>query len=97
MVYYMDNSLVWKFLDIYFRDNPDFKVKHHLDSYNNFISEGIAQILNEKNPIRFFKEPGHYTVKQEEDNFKEDDYRYECELYLGGLEGNRASFGYIKC
>ena len=58
----MDNESTWKFIDMYFRDNPRFKVKHHLDSYNSFIRKGISQILHEKNPIRFFKEPGKYKV-----------------------------------
>ena len=71
----MDNPSTWKFIDMYFRDNPRFKVRHHLDSYNNFIQEGIAQILHEKNPIRFFKEPGKYKVVTDDSNdFHEDDY-----------------------
>ena len=34
-VYYMDIS--WKTIQTYFRDNPEFMVKHHLQSYNLFF------------------------------------------------------------
>ena len=90
----MDNPATWKFIDMYFRDNPRFKVRHHLDSYNNFIQEGIAQILHEKNPIRFFKEPGKYkVVTDDSSDFHEDDYKYECEIYLGGENGKQLYIG----
>ena len=63
----MDNPDTWKFIDMYFRDNPRFKVTHHIDSYDNFMQEGISQIFNEKNPIRFFKGPGKYRVIEGDD------------------------------
>ena len=91
----MDNPDTWKFIDMYFRDNPRFKVTHHIDSYDNFMQEGISQIFNEKNPIRFFKGPGKYRVIEGDDvqNYHEDDYQYECEIYLGGENGEQIYVG----
>ena len=91
----MDNPDTWKFIDMYFRDNPRFKVTHHIDSYDNFMQEGLSQIFNEKNPIRFFKGPGKYRVIEGDDvqNYHEDDYQYECEIYLGGENGEQIYVG----
>ena len=44
-------QLSWKIIDKYCKDNPDFLVQHHLDSYNDFFKNGIPRIFKEKNPI----------------------------------------------
>ena len=77
------NQIIWKIIDSYFKSNPDFAVKHHLNSYNDFISKDIPQILKERNPIRIIKEMDE-DVK---------DYKYKMELYIGGKEGNKLYFG----
>ena len=38
----------WKLIDKYFQDNPYNLVAHHLDSYNDFFSNGIFKIFREK-------------------------------------------------
>ena len=50
-----DNDISWKLLNTYFKGNPDFLTRHHLDSYNDFFENGLSQILKEKNPIHFYK------------------------------------------
>ena len=76
-------DIVWKIIDTYFKDNPDFSVKHHLNSYNSFILNGIPQILRERNPIRMIKE---YTEDVK-------DYRYKMNLYIGGKDGKKIYYG----
>ena len=49
MVYYMNPSISWEIIDKMFKHNPNFIVKHHIDSYNNFFSNGIQEILKENN------------------------------------------------
>ena len=44
------NETIWKILDIYFRDNPQGLIRHHIDSYNDFVENGISQIFRETNP-----------------------------------------------
>ena len=77
------SEIVWNIIKSYFRDNEDFAVKHHISSYNNFIINGIPQILKESNPLRIIK------------NLDEDvkDYRYKMELYIGGRDGELIYFG----
>ena len=35
----------WNVIDSYFRDMKDYMVKHHLDSYNDFISLNYQNYL----------------------------------------------------
>jgi DNA-directed RNA polymerase II subunit RPB2 len=79
----MDEPDIWKMLDTYFKDAPDSLVSHNLESYNEFFKTGIYQIFKEKNPIRL------------ESNYDKstDDYKNKCEIYLGGRDGTKISFG----
>ena len=79
----MENSAVWKIIDKHFQDNPQSLVRHHIDSYNDFLKTGIFQIVKEKNPIAL-------NTRFDADI---DDYRSQCKLYMGGKEGNRIYFG----
>ncbi len=73
----------WKIINTYFKDNPDFLVKHHLNSYNKFITIDIPQILKQKNPIKILKEQDPKTSK----------FKLRGELYIGGKEGNKIFYG----
>ena len=49
---------VWYLIDTYFRDNPYFKSKHQLDSYNELIyseTNGIRYIIKRENPLSIYK------------------------------------------
>ena len=37
----------WKLIDKYFTDNPTSLVDHHLESYNDFMNNGIQRIFTE--------------------------------------------------
>ena len=78
----MDESTIWTMLDRYFKEAPDSLVCHNLDSYNDFFKNGIYQIFKEKNPVRL------------ESNYDEkiDDYRNKCEIYCGGINGDKIYF-----
>ena len=75
----MNASIAWETIDRMFKDNPNFIVKHHIESYNNFFSKGIKEIFKDRNPIHFFKELDKDTQQ----------YKYECEIYLGGVDSDR--------
>ena len=77
------SDISWKTIDKFFVDNPDIIVKHHIDSYNMFFSKGIQEIFRDRNPIRFFKELDKETQL----------YKYECELYLGGINSDKIYYG----
>jgi DNA-directed RNA polymerase II subunit RPB2 len=78
------NDFSWKLLDIYFKENPDYLVAHHLESYNQFFKTGLQQIFHDNNPIRFITRDNDVS-KNEKQN--------ECYLYLGGKEGNKIYYG----
>ena len=59
------NTISWKFLDLYFKENPSFLINHHLDSYNDFFNNGLPQLLKEMNPIHFFKKQEKITIDKE--------------------------------
>ncbi len=60
-----NDSIPWKLLNLYFKDNPNFLVNHHLESYNEFFKNGLPQLFKEKNPIHFFKEQKKITIDKE--------------------------------
>ena len=74
----------WKLIDKYFKDNPNNLVAHHLESYNDFLKNGIRRIFRENNPIRFI---------EREDESNESGNRNECLLYLGGKDGTKIYYG----
>ena len=76
------DQLSWKIIDKYFTDNPNYLVSHHLESYNEFFTNGIHRIFRENNPIRF--------IEREEEK---GGNRNECLLYLGGKDGSKIYFG----
>uniref|UniRef100_A0A6C0KY36 DNA-directed RNA polymerase n=1 Tax=viral metagenome TaxID=1070528 RepID=A0A6C0KY36_9ZZZZ len=78
-------SISWKLIDTYFKDNPYNLVAHHLESYNDFFSSGINQIFKVNNPIRY--------IDREEDDKSNKNTRKQMLLYLGGKNGDKIYFG----
>lgn len=79
----MDNATIWKIIDSHFRDNPQSLVRHHIDSYNDFYKTSIYNLFKEKNPIRLYSRL----------NPKTNEYMSQCNLYMGGKNGDRIYFG----
>lgn len=79
----MDSEIPWKIINKYFEDNPNILVSHNLGSYNDFMSNGIKKIIQERNPI----------VLQKEQDPKTNEFKYRCELYIGGKNGDRLYYG----
>ena len=79
----MDDEIVWKIIDKFFKDNPLHLSSHHLDSYNSFFNVGIKQIIREKNPIHIMKEPNENTGM----------FEMRCEIFIGGRNADKIYFG----
>ena len=77
------DSIAQPIIDKMFKDNPNIFVDHHLTSYNNFINNDLKRIMKENNPIRIMKE--------QDDKTKE--FKFRCNLYLGGKSGERVYYG----
>lgn len=83
----MMENISWKLIDKYFKDNPSNLVAHHLESYDDFFSNGgINRIFKENNPIRFIQ-------KDEKDTELTEGQHNQCLLYLGGKNGDKIYFG----
>jgi len=78
----LKSLLSWKIIDKYFNENPNCLVAHHLESYNDFFTNGIHNIFFENNPIRFIERDDNTTGKFN-----------ECLLYLGGKDGKSIYYG----
>ena len=78
-----NETIVWPIIDKYFNDNPDFLVRHHLDSYNDFFNKGLKRLFKETNPIRI--------MTQQDEETK--DFKLQCNLFLGGKEGDKLYYG----
>lgn len=79
----MDDSALWKIIQSHFEENPQFLVSHHVESYDDFFQNGIFTLFKEKNPITLYS-------KYDESI---QDYRYKCNLYMGGKDGTKIYFG----
>ena len=58
-----EEMLSWNVIDHYFKDNPNVLVRHHLESYNDFLNNGIARIVKDRNPIILEKDENKETGK----------------------------------
>jgi DNA-directed RNA polymerase II subunit RPB2 len=79
----LNETIPWNIIDKLFNDNPNLLVAHHIDSYNEFMTNGIRQIFKEHNPIVFQKEKDQKT----------DTFRNVSRFYLGGKNGDKIYYG----
>lgn len=79
----LNETIPWNIIDKLFHDNPNLLVAHQIDSYNEFMLNGIRQIFKEHNPIVFQKEKDEKT----------DTFRNVSRFYLGGKKGDKIYYG----
>ena len=71
----------WDVINCYFRDTDNYLVKHHIDSYNNFILYKIPRMFS-------FNNLGKQIVYREDKNFDTNGITYETHIYWGGKNHN---------
>ena len=76
-------SSIWKILDVYFKDNPNALVRHHIDSYDDFYKNGLPQLFKEMNPLK---------IELDFDEEKMEN-RTKCYLYFGGKDASKIYYG----
>lgn len=74
----------FKIISKFFKENPNFLVDHHLESYNRFVNHDIHQLIKQNNPISFNK-----NLMKVDD---EDIANHSCDIYIGGKEGDLIRF-----
>ena len=72
----------WDVINSYFKDTPNPLVRHHIDSYNDFIQNKIPLIFQNltKNPPFILIDANDNTIT------------YEIKIYYGGKNSNKYSF-----
>ena len=73
MNYFSDT---WLVLDEYFKSNKYFLTKHHIESYDDFISHKIINTVKVLNP---------FVILKNQDNGK---IQHQIEVFVGGLDGS---------
>jgi len=70
----------WKRIEAHYRDQPNFWVQPHIDSYNDFLDEGIATQIRASNPILL-------SSRFDDTEGEGGKHLSECRLYIGGKDG----------
>jgi len=73
-------------IDKYFKTFSYPFTHHHINSFDQFISNDIPAIIKSENPILILQEPiGTHN--------KKDIYAYQIEVFIGGIDGDRFYIG----
>lgn len=78
-----------KILNSYFQTFDYPFVRHHIDSYDNFIAQDLPAIVKANNPFLLLKQLIPGTAGGAGGN----KYMYRVEVFIGGLEGNELEIG----
>jgi DNA-directed RNA polymerase II subunit RPB2 len=71
------SKIDWNVINTYFNSFKYYITKHHLDSYNNFISSTIPSIIKNLNPMKTLKTDTEKRLK------------HEIKTYIGGKNGDQ--------
>ena len=76
-----DNAkqLAKEILNTYFKTHSYPFTSHHINSYDQFLSDALPSIIKARNPILLFKDLIGDKPKPL--------YKYKVEIYMGGIEG----------
>ena len=80
---FIEDDAIWKLIDIYFRDNPQCLVKHHIESYDDFLDYDLSQIFKETNPLKLDLDYNENTKS----------FQSSARIYFGGKDGKKIHFG----
>jgi DNA-directed RNA polymerase II subunit RPB2 len=76
-------DLAEQLLRTYYRTQDYPFTRHHIESYDQFVSQDLPAILKAENPLTLLEEPIGSTGV----------YALKAEIFLGGLEGTQISIG----
>ena len=79
----ISDEIIWKMIDVYFRDNPQGLVRHHIDSYNDFLDYDLSSIFKETNPLKLDLE---YDAKK-------NIFLSSAKIFFAGTTGKRVFYG----
>ena len=80
----LNDNNIWDIIYSYFAISLKYYLtNHHLDSFNDFITNKKSQTFTENNPQTIFLERNQETKN----------YKYELEIYYGGFDGDKINIG----
>lgn len=77
-------DLAQKILRTYYRTQDYPFTRHHIESYDQFLSQDLSAILKAENPMTLLQDPLPGTSGV---------YGLKAEIFIGGLEGSRIYIG----
>ena len=70
-------KISWEIFEKYLISDPYITTRHHLNSYDEFLSKKIIATVKRNNPLTIVKEYNKVIEK----------FIYSIEVYIGGLTG----------
>jgi DNA-directed RNA polymerase II subunit RPB2 len=72
-----------RLLKVFFKTQDYPYTRHHIDSYDHFVSQDLPAIIKDTNPLLLLQGPIGDT----------EFYAYKAEIFVGGMEGDRLYIG----
>ena len=80
--------LATELIHTFFTSQSNPLVRHHIDSYDQFLKNDIQSILKANNPLLIYKNPK--DISGEVGTSK---YKYKTEIFFGGLDSDQIFVG----
>jgi len=77
-------DLAKRIIDRYFKTNQYPYTRHHIESFDQFLSTDLINIVKSNNPILILKD----RISP-----KSNEYRYKIEIFIGGATGDELEIG----
>jgi len=81
-------ALSEQLLKLYFKTNDYPYTRHHIESYDQFLSQDLEAIIHSHNPILLLNDNRDVGEVS-----KSKYYKYKAEIFIGGLKGDRLYIG----
>ncbi|NBO70314.1 MAG: hypothetical protein EBU66_08575, partial [Bacteroidetes bacterium] len=81
-------ALSEQLLKLYFKTNDYPYTRHHIESFDQFLSQDLAAIIHSQNPILLLNDNRDVGEVS-----KSKYYKYKAEIFIGGLKGDRLYIG----
>ena len=81
-------ALSEQLLKLYFKTNDYPYTRHHIESFDQFLSQDLEAIIRAQNPILLLNDSRDVAQVS-----KTKYYQYKAEVFIGGLKGDRLYIG----
>jgi DNA-directed RNA polymerase II subunit RPB2 len=75
-------------IKLYFKTNDYPYTRHHIESYDQFLSQDLEAVIRAQNPIMLLNDS-----RERELVSKSNYYQYKAEIFVGGMNGDRLFIG----